>query len=331
MLNLLDVDLQDVLKELRSAPFLPSRDIFRNASDIFQAKRHGYSRVDDHTLVHILNFQAAQDYALELVRSNMLCFQVLISGTYMRESHDRVESVDTATAQITNMTRSLAHTQAGSRLRGVLIVIDRDYFLEHYGLELERIPAIHRPTFTSRIGVPQPLKIPIFSTALVITDHMISSPFQGPLREVLLAAKATELLCEIVAHLYTHFALAIGHSPASGALQGTSARHQAVQAAAEIYRREMAKPPTIEQLAHRVGLNRNLLTEGFNDVFGNSPHSYLVGLRMQEGQRLLSQGFSISDIGRRVGYSGYTSFVRAYAEHFGHAPSKATDIDEDAD
>ena len=53
-----------------------------------------------------------------------------------------------------------------------------------------------------------------------------------------------------------------------------------------------------------------------------TPHAYGHMARMEEAERLLRTGeISISEVARRMGYEGYSSFSRAYHAHFGRAPS----------
>lgn len=57
-------------------------------------------------------------------------------------------------------------------------------------------------------------------------------------------------------------------------------------------------------------------------MFGATPHAYANVVRMEQAQVLLHDGqLSISEIARRVGYEGYSSFSRAYQAHFGRALS----------
>lgn len=100
---------------------------------------------------------------------------------------------------------------------------------------------------------------------------------------------------------------------------GTEFKMQAIEAAAEIYRRDLAAPPTIDKLAFRVGLNRNELVLGFKERFGAPPHAYNLAVRMEQAKHLLQSGeLSFSDVARRVGYGSYSSFARAYRAYHGH-------------
>jgi transcriptional regulator GlxA family with amidase domain len=132
---------------------------------------------------------------------------------------------------------------------------------------------------------------------------------------VYLKAKTMELICDVVSQINTQ----AGPQPVR--LRTSLDKSQAIESAASIYRREISRPPTIEQLAIRVGVNRNALTSGFREMFGLTPHNYGLMVRMEQAQNMLRDGgLSISEVARRVGYEGYSSFSRAYHAHYGHAP-----------
>jgi transcriptional regulator GlxA family with amidase domain len=159
----------------------------------------------------------------------------------------------------------------------------------------------------------QVLKIPALSSVRISTEQILSCNYTEPLKGIFLASKTIEVICDIVNHLNS------ADTSRFGWLSKENKSH-AIDAAAAIYRREIRKPPTIDQLALRVGINRNVLTAGFLEKFGVTPHAFSVKLRMEEAQALLEGcEISVSEVARRVGYSGYASFARAYGEHFGRS------------
>lgn len=314
--RLLQLDFRTIQSELGAKHFVPSSELLGSVDDVFRSKEHGYRRIDQSTFLHILNFEAGQTYSLAMARAGFVCIQLTIAGTYSRNMGDRTASVGRNSLQITNYPSSASDTAAGTRLRGILIVCEREHLLSHFGLRTEHIPPIHRPIFTSSMGAPHALTLPMSLADLLIADQILSCRYAEPLRGVFIRAKGLELVCEIVSQ--------INALPARGALAtvGASSKLAAIGTAAEIYRREPHNPPTIAQLAKRVGLNRNDLTAGFKEAFGVTPHAYGHMARMEEAERLLRTGeISISEVARRMGYEGYSSFSRAYHAHFGRAPS----------
>jgi AraC-like DNA-binding protein len=314
----LELDFRAIGSGLRSGGLLRSSEVLGPVDDIFKAREHGYRLIDACTLLHVMNFEAAQPYSLTMARADLVCIQLTIKGAYNRWIGDRMDLVNPNMVQISNTPRSVSDTQAGARLRGLLIVCERQHLLDHFRLNADHIPPAYRPIFLSRLGTPDALKLPLSSASIALVDQILTCKYPEPLRGIFISAKTIEIICGIVTQIHALPSRGLPH------VVGARSRIQAIELAADIYRREIGNPPTIEQLALRVGLNRNELTSGFRDAFGLTPHAYGHMLRMEEAQSLLRVGrISISEVARRVGYEGYSSFSRAYHAHYGHAPSVA--------
>jgi AraC family transcriptional regulator, transcriptional activator of the genes for pyochelin and ferripyochelin receptors len=311
----LDIDFRAIQSQLRARDFVRSSEMLGPTESIFRTKEHGYRRVDDAAILHVMDFEAGPTYSLKIARPDYVCIQISVSGTYNRWINDHVAPVKPATIDITNTPLSISDTQAGTRLCGVLIACNREYLVDHFKLNVDRVPAVYRPIFDSRAGSLSALELPAKSDVMVAADQILSCKYQEPLRQLYLNAKAIEIICGVVAQIN-------GLVPQTRRSPAIRSKRVAIETAATIYRREIFNAPTIEQLATRVGLNRNDLTEGFREAFGATPHAYGHLLRMEEARLMLQDGQqSISEVARRIGYEGYSSFARAYRAHFGRSPS----------
>ncbi|RYE30026.1 MAG: AraC family transcriptional regulator [Hyphomicrobiales bacterium] len=97
----------------------------------------------------------------------------------------------------------------------------------------------------------------------------------------------------------------------------------AVEAAALIYRRELSNPPSIDDLARRVGLNRNSLSEAFRERFGETPASFSRRMRLEWArEQLNARTGRVSEIAMACGYTSHAAFSRSFLEQFGKPPSK---------
>ncbi len=320
MRKFLTLDLQEVRSELLTKDFVRSSEALGPTEDVFRTKEHGYLRVEDSIFLHILNFEAGQPYRLQMARRGLVCIQVIISGTYSRWVGNRADLVSPALIQVTNAPRSVADSEAGTKLRGLLIACERQYLLDQFGVNVDGIPAAYRSIFTSDAGMTEALRLPNSPSTISIVDQLITCKFPEPLRSLYVKAKTIELICDVVSQIN----MLPAHGPTR--VRALQSKFQAIESAASIYRREIYRPPTIEQLALRVGLNRNDLTNGFREMFGITPHHYGFQIRMEQAQSLLREGrLSISEIARRVGYEGYSSFAKAYHAHYGHGPHLSDD------
>jgi len=314
MTKSLHIDFGSVLSH--SAKIIKSSEIFGRTDELFRAKHHDYRNVGRSVFLHIQDFTVEQPYLIDMHRPNLVCFQITLGGKYNRWAEDSYEVVDSTVVQITNFPRTTIDVEAGVRLRAVLIVIDRECLVEEYGLKVGNIPAMYRPLFGSPIGMSRAMRIRAPSSIRLSAEQILSCHYSEPLRGMFLASKTIEIVCEMVDKLNSYPAARSSAIIMKG-------KNDAVETAAAIYRREFRKPPTIEQLSIRVGVNRNALTSGFMELYGVTPHSYSLQVRMKEAQAMLDLGvLSISEIGRQIGYGGYASFARAYVEHFGHPPRR---------
>ncbi|GGC76908.1 helix-turn-helix transcriptional regulator [Chelatococcus reniformis] len=315
MQTLLNLDFRTIQSELLKRDFIHSSELLSVASQVFRTKEHGYRRIDDHSFLHVLNFEALRPYSLALVRPDLICIQIVMRGSYMRRAVDRIDVVDSTAVEISNLPRSTSDAKLGAKLRGLLIVCERQHFIDTFKLDVRSLPQAYRPIFASQLGSVEPMRLPLTPSLATATDQLLACPYPEPLRTIHARAKAMEIICELATRINTLGARSTGVPPARH-------REQAIEIAAAIYRREIDKPPSIDQLAGRVGLNRNELTSGFRVLFGSTPRAYGHMIRMEHAQALLRSGtLSISEVARRVGYEGYSSFSRAFLAYFDRPPA----------
>lgn len=82
---------------------------------------------------------------------------------------------------------------------------------------------------------------------------------------------------------------------------------------------DLAAPPTIAEIALKVGLNQFKLKQGFKKLFNNSIYAYFQGERMKKAQSLL-QHHNVTQTAMIVGYSNVSHFSSAFRKEFGVLP-----------
>ncbi len=83
----------------------------------------------------------------------------------------------------------------------------------------------------------------------------------------------------------------------------------------------MLDPPTLDQLARRVGLNGRKIKTGFRSLFGTTVYGYLHQCRMEKAMRLLNGDLSnVSEAAWAVGYVNVSHFSAAFRKRFGTRP-----------
>ncbi|WP_432463538.1 helix-turn-helix transcriptional regulator [Agarivorans sp. QJM3NY_33] len=96
---------------------------------------------------------------------------------------------------------------------------------------------------------------------------------------------------------------------------------QKLQMVKYILEQEMQEPPSLKNLAHRVGLNDFKLKKGFKTITQQTVGQYLLSLRMRKAARLmLESNHPIIDIAGQVGCNNHGHFSVAFKKYFGQSP-----------
>ncbi|MTW21927.1 helix-turn-helix domain-containing protein [Allochromatium palmeri] len=145
-----------------------------------------------------------------------------------------------------------------------------------------------------------------------ILSEIRSSPYSGEMRALHLQSKFLDLIVEMVADLSD----AREQTGGAGSVEQRQARM-----ARDILMAELTDPPSVEQLARRVGLNQKRLNAVFRDLYGAGVFQCLTRWRMDEARALLTEGeVPIKQIAQRLGYAHTNNFTLAFARHVGVPP-----------
>ena len=197
--------------------------------------------------------------------------------------------------------------------------ISPDLLVDKFGLEPDKLTMGLRDFFAGNSVEPLCFSFPLPPRLWMALDDAFSTQHSGKLRHAYLSSKKNELICELVATLGGRDAdMNDNHQSL------TLKNRAAIDTAALIYMQELDAPPSLDELAMRVGINRNKLSAGFQQIFHCSPHTFSKRVRMEWARRLLIEGvMEPQEIARAVGYSAQSAFSRAFSDHFGFCPSHA--------
>lgn len=85
----------------------------------------------------------------------------------------------------------------------------------------------------------------------------------------------------------------------------------------------------IADLADHIGVDRSYLTKSFRDEYQISPQEYLIRLRMEKAEQLLTESTeSISVIAAQVGYADALAFSKIFKQRTGSSPSEYRKLHE---
>jgi AraC-like DNA-binding protein len=154
---------------------------------------------------------------------------------------------------------------------------------------------------------------PIIDMAI---HQILDCPYRGSLRRLYLESKTLELIAHNLAELVVD---KNGHNSPFTLQSGDI---ESVREARDVLIRNMENPPSLLELARQVGINKNKLNQGFQQVFGNSVFEYLRIRRLERARELLeSKEKNVTEAAFEVGYAQQSNFTKAFKRHFGTNPT----------
>ncbi|WP_129793927.1 AraC family transcriptional regulator [Sphingosinicella sp. CPCC 101087] len=198
--------------------------------------------------------------------------------------------------------------------RFVSISIHREVLKALYsGSELE-LPVVLRRFLNGDLQHTLARPLPLRAALLRCLDDVHACSLEGHHRRLFLQSKAVEILCQAIE--------ALEHAE-SGSIETTMLTARGVIKAQRFLAENFITPPSLEDLAHEVGLSRSGLCAGFRKIVGRSVSDYTQDLRMQQALAMLSErDVSIAQIAYAVGYNRPSSFSVAVQRHFGATPTE---------
>lgn len=109
-------------------------------------------------------------------------------------------------------------------------------------------------------------------------------------------------------------------APSPSSLRLSTTDVEKLTRARDLMIRHMGSTLTIPYLSATVGLNECKFKQGFREVYGATPHRFLLDLRMQRAHALLQSGSQVAQAAYAVGYRHPASFSTAFTRYFGQAP-----------
>ena len=160
---------------------------------------------------------------------------------------------------------------------------------------------------------PKNLSIPI-ALSVALNDLEVSQ-MMGNASPMYLEAKVTECLSLFMRETE-------GKEPVNAKIVGFSDRDKIYQARDIIYS-EYLNPPSLHDLALRVGTNECTLKAGFKEAFRTTVFNYLFDYRMNIAiHYLLDTNKSIGEVAGLVGYEHQAHFCTAFKRKFNVTPSE---------
>lgn len=189
-----------------------------------------------------------------------------------------------------------------------------DYFHSFYTEEkMTSNPVLRliKGDLTSKFHLPLGKNTPEILRTL---SQIYQCPYQGLTKQLYLESKALEL-----------FALQFNFCDSSIFISKKLSLKkddlERVEYAKDILIQSYLNPPSLKELAQKVGLNDRKLKQGFKQLFGTTVFGYLYNYRMEQAQELLRESnLTIAQIAHRVGYGNPEAFSTAFKRKFAQSP-----------
>lgn len=161
-----------------------------------------------------------------------------------------------------------------------------------------------------------PLAFPLPAAARLAVESIRRCPFGGACRAMALTARAHDLLIAFLTAVEADARTSARSSPPRRLVEQ-------VRAAAVHLEQNLELPPSLAELARRVGLSETSLKRGFPQVMGTTAFGFLRTLRMERARALLATGeATVLEAAARVGYSNPSNFAAAFRRQFGLNPKE---------
>ncbi len=96
-----------------------------------------------------------------------------------------------------------------------------------------------------------------------------------------------------------------------------------IKHAKEIIMEEMNNPPTLTDLAKKVGLNIKKLKTDFKEFYGVPVFTFLLNYKMELAKKMLQeQQLNVNELAIHLGYSTSSHFIAAFKRKFGITPKQ---------
>ena len=197
------------------------------------------------------------------------------------------------------------HYQAGAASNQLRLSMSQTWLRRYFGEQADQ--------FFQQSGVRLLSCKPISGLAMTASRQLINRRVEPPAARLFMHAQALSILTAEIGHLWRDSSeIPVTLNPKDQAL---------AQAARQILLKEFKRPPSVVELARRVGTNQCKLKQLFHHFFNTTPYGMLLEIRMAEARQLLESGRSpVSAVAQQVGYQHASNFSTAFNKHFGVAP-----------
>lgn len=286
----------------------------------FAEGRAEFYGIADGFFVHLSDAALAEPYAMSVTAADMLRLRIAGPGAgdaVYRPAQGDVLELDGPSAAIIIEPAGQQPAEAvfAGRTNSVQVYLHRDALKLLYAGGEHELPPVLQAFLAGDLRRTVARRLALSPSMLRCLEDLQSCALHERGRRLFIQSKAIELLCFAFEALAQEDGV---ESPDASALT-----MRGVRKAQLVLMENYVTPPSLDDLAHQVGLSRSRLCAGFRQIVGQTVFDYVTDLRMQHALAMLSlRDASITQIAHAVGFSHLSSFSVAVQRRFGTSPSK---------
>ncbi len=245
-----------------------------------------------------------------------------ISGNVRIERHGLTDETDELVGKYYSECncdiRETESWKAGEKFSRIYLEIEPQQFFQGFGKEeLEQVPIPMRQALIGGKLQPYYHQEKITRQMRLVLRQILQCPYQGLMKQMYLESKAVEL---ITLHCQQFSEQNIKYPTFP---RNDLSDVEKIYQAKEILLGNLENPPSLIELAQKVGLNDFKLKRGFRQVFGTSAFKYLHDYRLEKARQFLIEGeMKVEEVAFKVGFDSRSYFALAFRKKFGLNPKQ---------
>lgn len=146
----------------------------------------------------------------------------------------------------------------------------------------------------------------------LLVEQFFSNTYEGGIKMMFYKSHMTALL--------SHY---FGQLAKEKSFEIDASQLKKINLAQDILLSDLENPPSLTELAHKIGTNTNTLKKEFKAQFGVPVFKYLQNERLKKAYNLIkNEKKTIQEAAWAVGYESLGSFSNAFEKKFGYRPSQ---------
>ena len=195
----------------------------------------------------------------------------------------------------------------------VMLMCDPDVFVqEPFDLSIDQLPNCIEQAISGNTWVNEQFLMSNDLTKAVyilldgLNDPVWSRPF--------LQAKTIEIACLAMRNI-------LSEESRRTFSQISDKEMGIISKAADLLNQQWREPPTLTDMVKQLGLGKSRLTSCFKIIYGCTMSDYVLNLKMQQAQQLLSaRKLNITQVALEIGYEHPSNFTSAFKRYTGMTP-----------